>query len=179
MLFTATRRDGPDLAGLKGIGTNAVFALQFWSRDKLFHAIGPHHVAEVRITEFRRADTLLLFLDATPCLHGDMDGPLDVLINSLTFTRIEELEQSAHGFIDRIGIAPRQSATEEHPVLQYAHSALITKLAPTLGQEIAHQTEVIRQQLLADLGNIPAGQKGVDSVHESRIVFHLGWHGAK
>jgi len=56
---------------------------------------------------------------------------------------------------------------------------LIAKLAPTLGQEIAHQTEVIRQQLLADFGNIPAGQKGVDSVHERGIVFHLGWHGAK
>ena len=105
MLFTATWRDGPDLAWLKGVATNAVFALQFWSRDKLFYAISPHHVAEVGITEFRRADALLLFLDATPCLHGDMDGPLNVLIGRLAFTGIEELEQSAHGFIDRVGIA--------------------------------------------------------------------------
>jgi len=41
MLFTATWRDGPDLAWLKGVATNAVFALQFWSRDKLFYAISP------------------------------------------------------------------------------------------------------------------------------------------
>ena len=33
--------------------------------------------------------------------------------------------------------------------------------------------------LTSILGNIPAGQKGVDSVHESGVVFHLGWHGAK
>ena len=33
--------------------------------------------------------------------------------------------------------------------------------------------------ILIDLGNIPARQKGVDSVHESRIVFHLGWHRPK
>ena len=56
VFFTTTWRDGPHLTWLKGIATNAVFALQLWSRDKFFYTIGTHRVAEVSIAEFRRAD---------------------------------------------------------------------------------------------------------------------------
>ena len=92
LFFTATWGDGPDLAWLEGIATNAVFTLQFGRRDKLLYAISSHHVAEVGITEFRRTDSLLLFLDSTSCLHGDVDGPFDVFFGHFILTGIEELE---------------------------------------------------------------------------------------
>ena len=106
MFLSPSRRNGPDLARLQRIATNAVFALQLWCRNKFFNTIGTHHIAEVRVAEFSRADAFLLLLDATPCFHGNANGPLEVCVGHLPSTWVEQFEQPAHGLVDRIGITP-------------------------------------------------------------------------
>ena len=50
----------------------------------------------------------------------------------------------------------------------------VRSLRPALAQEIADQTEVVRQVLVGlQLRKVPAGSIGVDAVHERRVVAHL------
>ena len=51
---------------------------------------------------------------------------------------------------------------------------------PTFAEEVAHETEVIGQVFAGlQLRIVPAGRIGMNSIHEGRIVAHLGWHGAQ
>ena len=70
-------------------------------------------------------------------------------------------------------------APRRYSILQLAHPALIPKLAPTLRKKIAHQSEVICQEFLADLGHVPTWQEGMNPIHERRVVAHLRRHRAE
>src|SRR5690554_7485117 len=65
MLVLATRAHCPNLAALQRFITNPTLALQFRGTDEFFNAFHAHGVAEVSITKLRRANTLLLLLDAS------------------------------------------------------------------------------------------------------------------
>jgi hypothetical protein len=51
---------------------------------------------------------------------------------------------------------------------------LVAQARPALGEEVAHEPEVVGEVGRVELGDIPAGQVGVDAVHERRVVAHLG-----
>ena len=52
-------------------------------------------------------------------------------------------------------------------------------MAPTLGEKVADQTEMVGEQLLIDFGNVPARQEGMQAIHEGSIVAHFRRHRSK
>ena len=63
------------------------FALQLWRRDEVLDAVVAHGVAELRVTELRRADPLLLLLDPAAALQGQPHRPFEVLVRNLPAMR--------------------------------------------------------------------------------------------
>ena len=76
--------------------------------------------------------------------------------------------------LTRVRVAAAQGAAEVNAPLEDGLPALAPQLAPALGQEVADQAEVVGEQIAADLRHVPAGQVGVDAVHERGVVAHLG-----
>ena len=63
--------------------------------------------------------------------------------------------------------------------LEYILSTLAPQLVPAFREEVADKTEVIGQQFAVYCWQIPAGQIGVDAIHEGGIVPHLQRQWAK
>ncbi len=128
----------------------------------------------MRVPELGAADALLLFLDPPPAFHGQPHGPLQVLIgDGHVAVGVQQLDQPVYGVVDRGGVAAAERAAVADPALDQAQPVLGTQLGPALGEEIAHKPKMIRKQRLVELGHVPAGQVGVDAVHEGGVVAHL------
>ncbi len=180
VLLPTAGADGPYLPRLQRVAADAVVALELRCGDELLDAVGAHDVAEMGVPKLGGTDPLLLLLDAPPDLHGDADGPFQVFVGDRDIRAwVQELDQSADRLVDRIRVPARQGAAEENAVLQLAHPALVPKLAPAFGQEIADQAEVIRDQVFVDLRHVPTRQERMDAVHEGGVVPHLRRHGTK
>src|SRR5690554_2483385 len=150
--------DSPDLAGLKRIVANFVICSKLRCRDELLDSIITQEIAEVGIPELGSADTFLLFLYSTPNLQRKARGPLKILVRHRHFlTGIHQLEQARHCFIDSIGIATTQSATQVDTVLHGRNSALEAQSTHALGEEVTHQTEMICCQCDIHFWHVPAG----------------------
>jgi hypothetical protein len=128
----------------------------------------------VRVSELGGADTLLLLLDPSPAFEGQAQRPFQVLVcDGHLGIRVQELEQAADRLCDRVRIAAGERAAECHPALHGVRPALVAKLGHALGQEVAHEPEVVGEQILAHLRHVPARQEAVDAIHERGVVAHL------
>jgi len=128
----------------------------------------------VRVAELGRADALLLFLHAPPRLEGETHRPLEVDVGNLRLgQRVDQLEEPVDGLRDRREVAPAQGTTELHARLPEVHETVAAQLVPALGEEVAHEGEVLGEQVGVHLGHVPAGDVGVDAVHEGGVAAHL------
>src|ERR1017187_4375059 len=80
VLVAATGGNDPDLSRGQRIAANTVFAVKLGSGNKLLHSVLAHRVAELGVTEFRRANAFLLLLDSAPAFQCDAQSPLQHLI---------------------------------------------------------------------------------------------------
>src|SRR5437899_1161297 len=80
VLIGAARADRPDLTRRQRVRPDLVLALQLGRRNELLHTFGPEVIAEVRVAELGRADTLLLLLHAAAAFDGQPHGPLKILV---------------------------------------------------------------------------------------------------
>ncbi len=92
---------------------------------------------------------------------------------------MDELQQAADGLLDGVLIPAAQGPAERHAALEHRRPALTPQPRPTFAEEVADQAEVIGLDRFADLGHVPAGQVGMDAVHEGRVVAHLRRHRAE
>jgi hypothetical protein len=122
----------------------------------------------------------LLFLDPPTALQRQTQRPFQHLVGNRDLRiRRHQLDESADGLLDARRVTSAQGATQVNAPLEHVLPALAPQLVPAFREEVADQTEVIGQQVAVDLWQIPARQVGVDAVHESGVVAHLGRQRAK
>src|SRR5690606_26054260 len=115
------------------------------------------------VAVFGGANSLLLLLYAATSLHPYPNRPLQVLITHLhRRIGIQQLEETADGLVDGVGIATTEGPTELDATLEDACPALNAKLVPALGEEVRDEPEVVGEVLAGvELGRVPAGHEGM------------------
>jgi hypothetical protein len=103
------------LPGRERVGTDLFVALDLRRRHEVLDAVLTHAVAELRVPEFRTADSLLLFLDSPPTLEREANRPLQILLRDLCLrVRVEEFEKPVQRAIDSADVAPAERGAKEH-----------------------------------------------------------------
>ena len=104
----------------KEIGINGFVAVQFRCGNKLFNAVYSQCKTEMGVAELRFQEPFLLLLHTPTAFQGNPYNVFQLLIRYRHGReRIEQLNQTADGFIHRFNIATAQRATPVDPALQY------------------------------------------------------------
>ena len=124
--------------------------MQLRRRDELLDALGPEHEAEVRVPEFALEAALLLLLHAPAGFERDPDHPFEILVRHRhRCIGKQQLRQAADSLVDGLDVTPAQRAAEVHAALQHSDPIARPQPGPALAEEIAHQSEVVREVLCA------------------------------